>query len=187
LEATVTAGIVSATGRDIDGAQQFQRFIQTDAAINPGNSGGPLVDCAGSMVGVNSAIITVPNEQGVSGGGSVGLGFAIPVDIATPIADQLIRTGSANHPELGLAAQPFPSEDGSPDPGLFVTYVVPDGPAAQAGMQPGDVITEVGGSRATSPDQLFVATLGRSPGDIVTLTYRRGDETNTVDIPLAAP
>jgi len=194
LVSTVTTGIVSALGRYVPvptgtgATHHLVDAIQTDAAINPGNSGGPLVDCAGSMVGVNSAIITVPNSQGVSGGGSVGLGFAIPVGIAKPIADQLITTGSANHPVLGLAAQPFPAyDDGTLPPGLFVTHVVPDGPAALAGMLPGDVVTDVAGSPAHSPDQLVVATLGRSPGDIVTLTYRRGDASTTVDIPLAAP
>jgi putative serine protease PepD len=193
LVSTVTTGIVSALGRYVPvptGTGKTHHLvdaIQTDAAINPGNSGGPLVDCGGAMVGVNSAIATVPNAEGVSGGGSVGLGFAIPVGIADPIADQLIKTGSANHPVLGLAAQPFPAEGGTPPPGLFVTLVLRDGPAALAGMLPGDVITEIAGSPAHSPDQLVVVTLGRSPGDVVTLTYRRGDETKTADITLAAP
>jgi putative serine protease PepD len=193
LVSTVTTGIVSALGRYVPvptGTGKTHHLvdaIQTDAAINPGNSGGPLVDCRGAMVGVNSAIVTVPNAEGVSGGGSVGLGFAIPVGIADPIADQLIKTGSANHPVLGLAAQPFPAENGTPAPGLFVTLVLRDGPAALAGMLPGDVITEIAGSPAHSPDQLVVITLGRSPGDTVTLTYRRGDETHTADITLAAP
>jgi putative serine protease PepD len=192
LASTVTTGIVSAVGRYVPvptGTGETHHLvdaIQTDAAINPGNSGGPLVDCAGSMVGVNSAIITVPNEQGVSGGGSVGLGFAIPAGIATPIADQLIKTGSANHPVLGLAAQPLPT-NGGPPPGLFVTVVEPGGPAAQAGLVPGDIITEVDGAAAHSPDQLVVATLGRAPGDTVTLTYRRGGETHTAELTMAAP
>jgi putative serine protease PepD len=193
LVSSVTSGIVSGLGRYVPvpsatgETHHLVDAIQTDAAINPGNSGGPLVDCAGAMVGVNSAIATVPNAEGVGGGGSVGLGFAIPVGIAGPIADQLIETGSANHPVLGLAAQPLPAEDGAPVPGLFVTLVLPEGPAALAGMAPGDVITEINGATARSPDQLVVATLGRSPGDTVTLTYRRDDTSHTVDIPLAAP
>ncbi|HET6939114.1 MAG TPA: trypsin-like peptidase domain-containing protein [Nocardioides sp.] len=191
LVSTVTTGIVSAVGRYVPvptGTGETHHLvdaIQTDASINPGNSGGPLVNCAGSMVGVNSAIITVPNAEGVSGGGSVGLGFAIPVGIANPIADQLIKTGSANHPELGLAAQPLPDE--APVSGLFVTHVIPAGPAELAGIQPGDVITQIAGSAAQSPDQLVVVTLGRSPGDTVTLTYRRDGASHTVDLVLAAP
>jgi len=193
LVSSVTSGIVSALGRYVPvptatgETHHLVDAIQTDAAINPGNSGGPLVDCAGAMVGVNSAIATVPNAEGVGGGGSVGLGFAIPVGIAGPIADQLIETGSANHPVLGLAAQPLTADHGAPAPGLFVTVVIPDGPAASAGMAPGDVITEIDGATARSPDQLVVATLGRSPGDVVTLTYLREDESHTVDVPLAAP
>jgi putative serine protease PepD len=192
LVSTVTTGIVSALGRYVPvptGSGETHHLvdaIQTDAAINPGNSGGPLVDCAGSMVGVNSAIITVPNAEGVSGGGSVGLGFAIPVGIAEPIAEQLIKTGDANHPVLGLAAQPLLTDHGAP-PGLFVTVVEPGGPAAQAGMLPGDVITEVAGAPAQSPDQLVVVTLGRSPGDTVALTYRRGDASHTAELRMAAP
>jgi putative serine protease PepD len=192
LVSTVTTGIVSALGRYVPVPTETGKThhlvdaIQTDASINPGNSGGPLVDCAGYMVGVNSAIITVPNAEGVSGGGSVGLGFAIPVGIAKPIAGELIRTGRANHPVLGLAAQPLPSADGAPAPGLFVTQVLRGGPAALAGMLPGDVITEIAGAPAQSPDQLVVVTLGRSPGDVVSITYRREDASHTVDIALAA-
>jgi putative serine protease PepD len=193
LTSSVTTGIVSALGRYVpvpNGSGAVHHLvdaIQTDAAINPGNSGGPLVDCQGDLVGVNSAIATVPNAQGVSGGGSVGLGFAIPVAIAKPIANQLIKTGSANHPVLGLAAQPMPSADGGAAPGLYVTQVIPGGPADLGGMQAGDIITEVEGSAAHSPDQLVVATLTRSVGDTVGLTYRRGETSHTVQIRLAAP
>jgi putative serine protease PepD len=193
LVSSVTTGIVSALGRyvpvpgDAGETHHLVDAIQTDAAINPGNSGGPLVDCSGAMVGVNTAIITVPNAEGVGGGGSVGLGFAVPVGVAKPIADQLVETGSANHPVLGLAAQPLPSDPGTPAPGLFVTHVVRGGPGAVAGMLPGDVITEIAGAPAHSPDQLVVVTLGRSPGDTVTLAYRRDGASHTVDISLAAP
>jgi putative serine protease PepD len=193
LVSSVTAGIVSALGRYVPvptgsgGVHHLVDAIQTDAAINPGNSGGPLVNCDGSLVGVNSAIATVPNAQGVGGGGSVGLGFAIPADIADPIADQLIKTGSANHPVLGLAAQPLQGSGGSSSPGLFVTHVVPNGPAANGGMRQGDIITEIDGNPATSPDQLVVATLTRSAGDTVTLTFTRDGSSHTEDVRLAAP
>ena len=116
LSNTVTAGIVSALGRyvpipaDTGRVAHLLDAIQTDAAINPGNSGGPLVDCDGAQVGVNSAISTVPNSEGVGGGGSVGLGFAIPMSIAIPIADQLIESGQVDHPVLGLAARTVAEE-----------------------------------------------------------------------------
>jgi putative serine protease PepD len=192
LVSSVTTGIVSALGRYVpvpsgSGAvHHLVDAIQTDAAINPGNSGGPLVDCDGSLVAVNSAIATVPNAQGVGGGGSVGLGFAIPVAIATPIADQLIQTGNANHPVMGLAAQPLQAADGSPAPGLMVTHVVNNGPAANGGIRPGDIITEIDGEAARSPDQLVLATLTRSAGDTVSLTVVRNNASRTLDIRLAA-
>jgi len=108
LVGTVTAGIVSALDRqmqlpaDAGGTAHLFNAVQTDAAINPGNSGGPLVDCDARLVGINTAIATVPNEAGQSGGGSVGLGFAIGVDAAMPIGDELIRTGSVTHYTVGL-------------------------------------------------------------------------------------
>jgi putative serine protease PepD len=192
LVSSVTTGVVSALGRYVPvpnasgGVHHLVDAIQTDAAINPGNSGGPLVDCDGALVGVNSAIATVPNAQGVGGGGSVGLGFAIPVGVALPIADQLISTGSANHPSLGLSAQPLPTADGSGPPGLFVTHLVPGGAAALGGMRAGDVITEIEGQPARSPDQLVVVTLTRSPGDAVEVTYTRDGVSHTIDLRLLA-
>jgi len=193
LSSSVTTGIVSALGRYVpvpSGSGPVHHLvdaIQTDAAINPGNSGGPLVDCDGAFVGVNSAIATVPNAQGVSGGGSVGLGFAIPVAIADVIADQLIETGTAGHPVLGLSAQPLPSSSGSSSPGLFVIHVDPNGPAYTAGIRSGDVITEIDGEPARSPDQLVLVTLKKSAGDTVELTYSRAGASHTADVRLAAP
>ncbi|HEY5153536.1 MAG TPA: trypsin-like peptidase domain-containing protein [Acidimicrobiales bacterium] len=194
LSSTVTAGIVSALNRYVPvgaGGGQTAHLIdaiQTDASINPGNSGGPLVDCAGALVGINTAIATVPNSAGQAGGGSVGVGFAIPVDFASPLADQLIAHGQVNHPTFGLQAQAIPTpvarSSGVPA-GLFVTEVDSGGPADQAGIRVRDVITEVGGHAATSADQLEVATLTRSPGDQVTITYWRDGTTTTVDVTLA--
>lgn len=156
--------------------------VQTDASINPGNSGGALVDCSGALIGVNTAIATVPNESGQAGGGSVGLGFAIPVDLALRIADQLIATGSANHPDLGLVAQEIPP--GQSVSGLFVTAVSPGGPAARAGLRPADVIISIDGRAAVSTEQLTIATLTRVPGDSVPLSYRRGGDTVEVNVVL---
>jgi len=189
LSNTVTAGIVSALGRyvpipaDTGRVAHLLDAIQTDAAINPGNSGGPLVDCDGAQVGVNSAISTVPNSEGVGGGGSVGLGFAIPMSIATPIADQLIESGQVAHPVLGLAARTVAEEP----TGLQVTAVAPGGPAAAAGLQVGDVITEIDGQAADNTEQLVLVSLRHEAGDGVPVTYTRDGETRTAELTLAAP
>jgi len=189
LSNTVTAGIVSALGRYVPIPAETGRVahlldaIQTDAAINPGNSGGPLVDCDGAQVGVNSAISTVPNSEGVGGGGSVGLGFAIPMSIATPIADQLIESGRVDHPVLGLAARTV-TED---PPGLQVTAVAPGGPAAAAGLQVGDVITEIDGQAADNTEQLVLVSLRHEAGDTVPVSYTRDGASRTAQLTLAAP
>ena len=195
LASTVTSGIVSALDRYVpvpgDGVtHHLIGAIQTDAAINPGNSGGALVDCSGRLVGVNAAIATVPNEAGVSGGGSVGLGFAIPVDLAKPIADQLIRTGQPGHPTTGLQVQEIPpaaAEAAGTQTGLFVLAIDPGGPAAKAGLQPGDIITEVDNAPAVSSEQIVVATLTRKVGDTIELTYLRGGTSATTTLTLGAP
>ncbi|MEV5964399.1 trypsin-like peptidase domain-containing protein [Kribbella sp. NPDC051952] len=193
LASTVTSGIVSALDRYVpvpgDGVtHHLIGAIQTDAAINPGNSGGALVDCSGRLVGVNAAIATVPNEAGVSGGGSVGLGFAIPVDLAKPIADELIRTGQPGHPTTGLQVQEIPpalaQASGNPT-GLFVQAV--DGPAVAAGLKAGDIITKVDGAAAVSSEQIIVATLTRQAGDTLELAYVRAGTAATTTLTLAAP
>ena len=195
LASTVTSGIVSALDRYVpvpgDGVtHHLIGAIQTDAAINPGNSGGALVDCAGRLVGVNAAIATVPNASGVSGGGSVGLGFAIPVDLAKPIADELIRTGQPGHPTTGLQVQEIPpavaKASGAPT-GLFVVAVDVAGPAAKAGLKAGDIITKVGSDPAVSSEQIVVATLTRKAGDTLELTYLRAGTPATATLTLAAP
>ncbi|MEI8407735.1 MULTISPECIES: S1C family serine protease [unclassified Kribbella] len=195
LASTVTSGIVSALDRYVpvpgDGVtHHLIGAIQTDAAINPGNSGGALVDCAGRLVGVNAAIATVPNASGVSGGGSVGLGFAIPVDLAKPIADQLVATGKPGHPTTGLQVQEIPpavaKAAGTPT-GLFVLAVDAGGPAAKAGMKAGDIITKIGDEAAVSSEQIVVATLTRAVGDTLELTYLRAGTSATTTLTLAAP
>jgi putative serine protease PepD len=195
LSSTVTAGIVSALDRYVPvpaGNGQTAHLIdavQTDASINPGNSGGALVDCAGDLVGINTAISTVPNAAGHGGGGSVGIGFAIPVDLAIPLSDQLISAGHVNHPSFGLQAQAIPqtaTQDNSVPQGLFVLEIDPGGPADQAGIQAGDVITEVDGKKASSVAVLEVAALTRQAGDQVPVTYSRAGESHTVQVTLAA-
>jgi putative serine protease PepD len=193
LSSTVTAGIVSGLNRYLqipgdDGRPaHLVGAIQTDAAINPGNSGGALVDCAGRMVGMNTATLTVPNAQGVPGGGSVGLGFAVPIDLAKPLAERIIATGQVVHPDTGLQVQAVPpalaAKAGVPE-GLYVQAVTAGSPAAAAGIQPGDIVTEIAGQRAGSAEQLTVATIGKQPGDTLEVTYQRAGRTTTATLTL---
>jgi putative serine protease PepD len=194
LSGTVTTGIVSALGRDVPvpvgngGTAVLPGTIQTDAAINPGNSGGPLVNCAGSLIGVNTAIATVPNETGQAGGGSVGIGFAIPVDLAAGVADQIIATGAFSGPFFGVSTAPIPAamaaRFGVPA-GLYVQAIANDGPAAKGGLQAGDVITRVDGQATTGPDSLFTITVAKKAGDRVPVEFVRGGRSQTTDVTLA--
>jgi putative serine protease PepD len=191
LSGTVTSGIISALDRtvevpgDDDRSALLVSAMQTDAAINPGNSGGALVNCEGQLVGVPTAGATVPN----SGGGSIGLGFAIPVDLAKSIADEIIATGRVTHAFFGLQTVPIPpaaaAEAGLPE-GLYVQAVTPGGPAAQAGLRPEDVITSINGEPATSNIQLQELTLTKKPGDTVTIGYTRAGQTATATVTLGA-
>jgi putative serine protease PepD len=194
LTGTVTSGIVSALGRDVPvpadgGTAILAGAVQTDAAINPGNSGGALVDCGGRLVGINTAIATVPNASGEAGGGSVGIGFAIPVDLAMRVADELISHGTFNPPYAGVTVTPIPPSIaerlGVPD-GLFVQTVTPRGPADVAGLRAGDVITAVDGRETSGPDSLFVVTLTKHPGDRITIDYVRDGRAARTELTLAA-
>jgi putative serine protease PepD len=191
LSSTVTTGVVSALGRTVRVPSEVVRTallaaaIQTDAAINPGNSGGALVDCSARLVGVPTAGATVPDQQGNAGGGSIGIGFAIPVDFALRIADQLIARGSVDHAYLGARVAPLAG--GSPaEEGLYVVGVTPAGPAEAAGIRPGDVLTAIDGVAVTDADQLDVLSVTRRPGERVRLTYRRGGASADTTATLAA-
>jgi putative serine protease PepD len=192
LTSTATAGIVSALDRYLplplgDGrTAHLIDAVQTDASINPGNSGGALVDCAGRLVGVNSAIITVPNAEGVGGGGSVGLGFAIPVDLADAVAEQLIATGHANHPTFGLQAEPLVGPDGR-STALLVTGIDPGGPAEAAGLQVGDTLTAVDSQTATNVSQLEKLALVHGVGDSIHVSYTRNGTPGETAIVLGSP
>ncbi|HEY7593438.1 MAG TPA: trypsin-like peptidase domain-containing protein [Actinophytocola sp.] len=183
LTGTITSGTVSALNRYInvgqgDAPATLVNSIQTDAAINPGNSGGPLTDCAGRQVGVNSAGAQVPGSEG----GSIGLNFAIPMDFARSVADELIRTGRATHPSIGVLAVTVTAEIADATGlvrGALVEQVVPSLGAARAGIRPGDVITKLGGTPVNSVDQMLVALREHEPGDTVEVAYvRNGNPTS---------
>jgi putative serine protease PepD len=195
LSGTVTSGIVSALDRTIevpaedDKSALLVSAIQTDAAINPGNSGGALVNCTGELIGVPSAGATVPSASGESAGGSIGLGFAIPVDVAKTVSGELIAHGRAIHAFFGLQTLPIPEASAAQagvSTGLFIVGVVAGGPAAKAGLQQGDVITKVDGQPATSNLQLQELTLTKNPGDKVTIGYVRDGRSASTTVTLEA-
>jgi len=186
LEGTVTTGIVSAlnrpvaTGGDANNQNTVLDAIQTDAAINPGNSGGALVNMNGELVGVNSAIATIGGDSAASQSGSIGLGFAIPVDQAKRIADELISTGTATHASLGVQV----TNDATAH-GAKIVEVTPDGAAAAAGLPNGVMVTKVDDRIIGSADALVAAVRSRPPGDKVLLTYQDSSgATQTVQVTL---
>ncbi len=154
LEATVTAGIISAKGRNLPGAEQFQHFIQTDAAINPGNSGGPLLNINGEVVGINTAIATSTN-------GYQGVGFALPINTAVKVYNQIIKTGHVTRGSIGVSlktnAEPELFKAYGATQGAFVTKVEPGSPAEKAGLREADVIVAMNGKPLTSGDDLVNA------------------------------
>jgi S1-C subfamily serine protease len=194
---TVTTGIVSALQRQITAPNNFQidNVIQTDASINPGNSGGPLIDAHGEVIGINSQIAT----GGASG--SVGIGFAIPVNTAKEIVPQLEQDGEVERPYLGVTTTTVTEQVAQDlnlpvDQGALVQEVVPDGPADNAGLRGGrtaiaqglkvggDLIVKFDGQDIEQSGDVADAILGRNPGDTVTIEYFRGDERKTVEVEL---
>jgi putative serine protease PepD len=194
LSDTVTDGIVSATGRAVatgstEGDATVIDALQTDAAINPGNSGGALVDGAGEVIGINTAIATVASggPTGQSESGSIGVGFAIPGNTAQRIAQEIMATGSAETTYLGVNAQTA-ADDTNPGigTGAQLVQVQPGTPAADAGLEAGDVVTAVGDRVVTTSTELTAAVRSATPGDEVTLTVRRGDRTTQVEVTLGS-
>ena len=172
LTGTVTSGIVSALNRPVTAGDatdvSFISAIQTDAAINPGNSGGPLVNSRGEVIGINSAIATTGSS--VSGqSGSIGLGFAIPINQARRVATELIETGSSSYPVIGV--QLDMSYEGQ---GALVQSVVEGGPASNTELAAGDVITEIDGVKVSDGTELVVRIRAKNPGDVVELTLEDG-------------
>ncbi|HTR70517.1 MAG TPA: trypsin-like peptidase domain-containing protein [Mycobacteriales bacterium] len=205
LTGTVTSGIVSALNRPVvtqeEAPQQTSPFfgggtttpstsqptvidaIQTDAAINPGNSGGALVNGIGQVIGINSAIASLGESTG-SQSGNIGVGFAIPINQAKAIANELITTGHAVHPLLGVSL-PGDSSTGA-TPKATVESVTPGGPAAKAGIKKGDVITAVDGVETQSADAVIAAIRSHQPGQKVIVTIQRDGSTKTVTATLTA-
>lgn len=190
LEATVTSGIVSALNRPVsvgpaspDAMDTTYPAIQTDAAINPGNSGGPLVNMLGEVVGVNSSIRTASSATS-EGGGSIGLGFAIPLNKVLPIVDQLRSGESATHARLGVTVSDATNSDGLLT-GAGIGTVNDGSSADEAGLESGDVVTKIDDELVTSSESLVATIRGYRPGDSVTLTVvRGGDDTQTLDVTL---
>lgn len=189
LSGTVTLGIISAKDRAVTAGEgtsenSYINALQTDAAINPGNSGGPLVDATGAVVGVNSAIASLGSNFGGQSG-SIGLGFAIPINQARKTAAQLIKNGSAQYPIMGISVDMNYSGDGA-QIAKTANGVQSDGPADSAGLRPGDIITEIDGRAITSPEELIVAVRSHSVGEKISVTYKRGGISKTISLTLAA-
>ena len=180
---TVTSGIVSALDRNQLGLSAIENFIQTDAAINPGNSGGALVDGEGRLVGINTAIFS-------RSGGSMGIGFAIPVDIAREVMDALIHDGQVVRGWIGVQPRDLTPEfaDSFQLPvheGVLVTGVLRDGPAANAGLKPGDVVTAIGGRKVSNTAQLLRAVGALKPPQFAVLDVQRGSQAMKMQVPVA--
>lgn len=191
LSGTVTSGIVSALNRPVrtddssgDQTNTVIDAIQTDAAINPGNSGGALVNMAGQIVGINTAIATLGASMGGQSG-SIGVGFAIPIDQARPIAKQLSEKGRAEHAQLGVSVSQV-LVGSSVTEGAQIQSLTANGAAEAAGLRRGDVITKVGDRHVPDPDALIAAVRSHRPGDKVTLTYVRDGRTHTTTATLGS-
>ncbi len=187
LQGTATMGIVSATGRTslgIEGPQGYEDFIQTDASINPGNSGGAMVDLHGDLVGINTAI-----ETGGSGEGNIGIGFAIPINMARSVMDQIMAHGKVIRGYLGIYIKTLTPEyakqfNFNGNGGVLVNDVSSDTPGAKAGLKRGDIVTELNGKPVTSADDLRLAISETSPGTVVHLTVWRSGQTLQVPVTL---
>jgi S1-C subfamily serine protease len=190
LENTVTAGIISALNRPVpvsgDGSDTNAVLdaIQTDAAINPGNSGGALVDSSGAVIGINSAIASLGSDSSSGQPGNVGLGFAIPINYARSIAQQLIRTGKAVHATIGINGSD--DTDASGQRGALIKQIIPGGAAAAAGLRAGDVITVADSTLITSYGELMLVLQRHNPGDAITVRYFRGSEESDVKVTLGS-
>jgi serine protease DegQ len=180
---TVTSGIVSALGRNQLGLSTFENFIQTDAAINPGNSGGALVDVNGQLVGINTAIFS-------RSGGSMGIGFAIPVDLARQVMEGLIKEGKVTRGWIGVEPRDLPAGYAESfklpiKDGVLIAAVLQDGPAGKSGLKPGDVVTSVDDRPVANQVQLLNAVAALKPGSEAVLSVQRDTKTLHVKLTVA--
>jgi len=182
LSYTITCGIVSAKGRSNVGIADYEDFIQTDAAINPGNSGGPLVNLRGEVIGINTAIFS-------KSGGYMGIGFAIPINMAKSVMDSLVATGHVSRGWLGVSIQDLTKDlaesfgYGSTK-GVLVGDVIPDGPAAKAGIEQGDIITRFNGKRIKNVSELRSTVASTKPGTRVKVEVFRNGRTRVLTVEL---
>jgi len=180
---TATMGIVSATGRGLGGAiEHYEDFIQTDASINPGNSGGALIDLRGNLVGINTAIIS-------GGGGNQGVGFAIPINMARGVMDQIVEHGKVIRGYMGVAIQAVDPDMAkafglSHGGGALISDVSPNSPASKAGLQTGDIVLELNGQAVNGPDDLSVHISQMAPGSVAHLELFRNGQSKNVDVTL---
>ncbi|MDP9602548.1 trypsin-like peptidase domain-containing protein [Variovorax sp. NFACC27] len=177
---TVTSGIVSALGRNQLGINNFENFIQTDAAINPGNSGGALIDVNGNLQGINTAIYS-------RSGGSMGIGFAIPVSMAKIVLEGIVKEGQVRRGWIGVEPSDLSPELAETfgvkaDSGVIITGVLQNGPAAKAGIRPGDVITSVGEKKTDNVQALLTAVAGLKPGSTSRFALQRGSDKMELDV-----
>ncbi len=184
LNGTVTAGIISSLDRPVtaggSGELAFINAIQTDAAINPGNSGGPLLDGAGRVIGINSAIATLAGTLGGESG-SIGLGFAIPINTAKRITQELIATGDSQTPIIGVVLNTAYTGEGAK-----VSEITAGGPAEEAGVRVGDVITGFNGRQVADSTELVVAIRSYPPGERIEITVTRNGQTSTLRLTLGS-
>jgi Do/DeqQ family serine protease len=190
---TVTMGIVSAKNRHLEAETHIQNFIQTDAAINPGNSGGALINAKGELIGMNTMILTGGGGGGMFGGGeggNIGIGFAVPSNLAKQVMDQIEKNGKVSRGYLGALLQNVTPEM-APHLGLkpgqggaVISSVTPDGPGAKAGLQSGDVVTAINGKAVTGMDDLTMDVISHAPGTTVTLDVIRNNQPMKIQVTL---
>ncbi|MEO8591691.1 MAG: Do family serine endopeptidase [Candidatus Solibacter sp.] len=184
-QATVTAGIISAKERDVDPTMQFQHFLQTDAAINPGNSGGPLLNIRGELIGINTAIAT-------RNGGNQGVGFALPVNTAAQVYNDIIKTGRVTRGSIGIRFTPSDSDQARANlkvagvkDGVFVVQVTPGGPAEKAGMKEGDVIVGINGKPISEGNQLVNTVTATQLGQALNIAVERDGKRHDLKVVVA--
>jgi serine protease Do len=183
---TATMGIVSATGRGLGSAiEHYEDFIQTDAAINPGNSGGALIDLHGNLIGINTAILSGGGEQG----GNEGVGFAIPINMARNVMDQIVEHGKVIRGYLGVTIQSVPPDMAKAfglnhGGGALIGDVVPDSPASKAGLKRGDIVLELDGQTVNNSQDLSVRVAQMAPGTVAHLKIFRSGQNQDMDVTL---